>query len=123
MFNMGAAASKHRAGRHNNWLIQTLENHESGINCMVLSDDGSVLATGSDDNTIRLWSTKTESVEYLSVLAGHVDYITHIVIADNYLLSASADQTIRKWDMPSGQCLFICTGHTSIVNRMVCTGN
>ncbi|UJR10022.1 hypothetical protein I4U23_014245 [Adineta vaga] len=118
---MGTTVSKTRAGKHNSWLLQTLENHESGINCMALSDDSSVLATGSDDNTIRLWSTKTESVEYLSVLAGHADYITHILILNNYLMSASADQTIRKWDMLSGRCLFICTGHTSIVNRIACT--
>ena len=79
---MGTAASKRR---NQNWLMQTLDNHQSAINCMVLSDDGSVLATGSDDNTIRLWSTKTTSVEYLSVLSGHTDYITHILVHDNYL--------------------------------------
>ncbi|CAF0910889.1 unnamed protein product [Adineta ricciae] len=118
---MGTVVSKHHAGRRENWLLQTLENHESGINCMTLSDDTSVLATGSDDNTIRLWSTRTESVEYLTVLAGHADYITHIVILDSYLVSSSADHTIRKWDMPSARCVFICTGHTSIVNRITCT--
>ncbi|CAF1333500.1 unnamed protein product [Adineta steineri] len=120
---MGSAASKRRTGRNQNWLLQTLENHESGINCMALSSDGSVLATGSDDNTIRLWSAKTESVEYLNVLAGHADYITQIIIYENYLISASADQTIRKWDMLNGQCMFICTGHTSLVNRIAHTGN
>jgi WD40 repeat protein len=123
LFYMGSAGSKRQGGRNQNWLIQTLDNHESAINCMALSNDSSVIATGSDDNTIRLWSTKTKSVEYLSVLSGHTDYITQVLIYENYLFSASADKTVRKWDMPSGKCLFVCTGHTSLVNRIVCTGN
>lgn len=115
---MGTAASKRQ-----DWLIQTLDDHESCINCMALSKDTTVLATGSDDFTLRLWSTTTTPVECLSVLSGHTDYITDILIYDNYLVSASSDQTIRKWDMTMGTCMFICTGHTSLVNRIICSGN
>jgi WD40 repeat protein len=119
---MGSAASKSRAGRDGDFLIQTLDEHESAINCMALSSDGSVLATGSDDHTIRLWTTKTTPVECLSALTGHSDYITHILIDENYLVSASADRTIRKWDLTNGQCVHVYTGHTSLINRIVCTG-
>jgi len=118
---MGSAASK-RAGRDRDYLLQTLEEHESGINCMTLSADGSVLATGSDDNNIRLWSAKSDPVECLSILIGHSDYITHILIDENYLVSASADRTMRKWDITNGQCLFVYSGHTSLINRILCTG-
>ncbi|CAF4145991.1 unnamed protein product [Rotaria sp. Silwood2] len=120
---MGSAGSKHRAKRDQEWLIQTLDDHESGINCMALSNDSTVLATGSDDHTIRLWSTKTTPIECLSVFSGHTDYITHIIMYENYLISGSADQTIRKWDMTNGQCMLVCTGHTSLVNRVICIGN
>jgi WD40 repeat protein len=119
---MGSAASKRRAERERDWLLQTLDEHESGINCMTLSSDGSVLATGSDDHNIRLWSAKTNPVECLSVLVGHADYITQILIDENCLVSASADRTMRKWDMTNGQCVFVYTGHTSVINRIVCTG-
>ena len=120
---MGTAASKNRVLREQNWLIQTLDDHESGINCMALSHDSTVLATGSDDHSVRLWSTKTSPVECLNVLSGHTNYISQILIYENCLVSGSADQTVRKWDMISGQCIFICTGHTSLVNRIMCTGN
>lgn len=119
---MGTAASKGRSKNERNFLLQTLEDHESAINCMCLSDDGSVLATGSDDHNIRLWSAKTTPVECLSVLFGHMDYITCILMDENYLISGSADRTIRKWDMTNGQCIFIYSGHTSLINRLVCTG-
>ncbi|CAF3465644.1 unnamed protein product [Rotaria sp. Silwood1] len=120
---MGSAASKGRTKRVRDWLLQTLDEHESAINCMTLSTDGSVLATGSDDHNIRLWSAKTIPVECLSVLIGHVDYITCILIDENFLVSASADRTIRKWDITNGECVFVYSGHTSLVNRIVCTGD
>jgi WD40 repeat protein len=114
---MGSAASKRK-----DCLIQTLDDHESGINCMALSHDSTVLATGSDDHTIRLWSTTTTPIECLTVLSGHTDYITDILIYENYLVSGSSDQTMRKWDMTTGQCIFVCHGHTSLINRIICTG-
>ena len=119
---MGSAASKRRAERNRDPLLQTLDDHQSGINCMALSDDGSLLATGSDDCQIRLWTTKSTPVECLSVLIGHQEYITQIEMYENYVLSASADQTIRKWDVTNGECILIFTGHTSMVNRVLCTG-
>ncbi|CAF4013694.1 unnamed protein product [Rotaria magnacalcarata] len=120
---MGSAGSKRRAERDADGLIQTLDDHESGINCMALSSDSTVLATGSDDHNIRLWSTKATPIECLSVLSGHADYITYIVMHKNYLISASADQTMRKWDMTTGKCMFVCTGHTSLVYRIACIGD
>lgn len=115
---MGSAASKRQ-----DYLVQTIDEHESCINCMALSLDKTVLATGSDDNTIRLWSTKTDLIECLNIFSGHTDYITDLIIYENYIISSSSDQTIRKWDMMSGECLFICTGHTSLVNRILTTSN
>lgn len=119
---MGTAASKRRAERKRDYLLQTLDDHQCAINCMALSDDGSVLATGSDDHQIRLWSTKTTPVECLCAFIGHQDYITQLVFSENYLISASADQTMRKWDVTSGECLWIFTGHTSLINRIHCSG-
>ena len=49
-------------------LKETLADHEESINCMALSDDGSMLVTGSEDATARMWSTKTEETECLGVL-------------------------------------------------------
>lgn len=120
---MGSVVSKTRAERNRDPLIQTIDEHQSGINCMSLSDDTSLLATGSDDCQIRLWSTKTTPVQCLSVLIGHTEYITHIQIVQTFLISASADKTIRKWDVINGECLIIFNGHTSMVNRILCTGN
>lgn len=104
-------------------LLQTCEDHEGSINCMEISEDGSVLVTGSDDSNLRLWSTKTDTIECIGVLEGHEDYITSIIIEDNFVLSSSADKTIKKWDMYSCECLLTFLGHESTVNKLVCTGD
>ena len=101
------------------YLLQTCEEHESSINCMEVSEDGSVLATGSDDSNIRLWSTKTDLVECIGLLEGHEDYITSLLIMDNYIFSSSADKTIRKWDMSSCECILVFLGHDSTVNKII----
>jgi WD repeat-containing protein 86 len=106
-----------------NYLQQTCEEHDGSINCMDISEDGSVLATGSDDTNVRLWTTKTMLVECIGVLEGHDDYITSIIIEDSFVLSSSADKTVRKWDMSTCECVLVFIGHESIVNRMVCTGD
>lgn len=89
------------------FLIQTCEEHESSINCMEISDDKSVIVTGSDDTNIRLWSTQTDMIECIGLLEGHKDYITSLYIEGNFVFSSSADKTIRKWDMSTCDCVLI----------------
>lgn len=61
---MGNGATK---DKQSPYLLQSCEEHESSINCMALSEDGSVLATGGDDATVRMWSTKTDVVECIGL--------------------------------------------------------
>lgn len=61
---MGGAGSKDK----NNRLLETVTDHEGDINCMALSEDQSLLVTGSEDCTARMWSTKTAITECLGIM-------------------------------------------------------
>ncbi len=112
------------AAKGQNFLIEEIHDaHTAGINCTALSEDGSILATGSEDKTARLWSTKTPQCECIGILKGHEDYINAVLIEDTFVLTGSADKTIRKWDMNTCDCVFVFRGHNSLINRIICTGD
>ncbi|CAH1790212.1 unnamed protein product [Owenia fusiformis] len=123
MFKMGMCGSKNDTTKSKTFELEVCAEHENGINCMALSEDGSVLASGSEDKTARLWSTKSEHCECIGILQGHEDYVNCILIEDNYVLTGSADKTVRKWDMSTCDCICIFRGHNSLINRIICTGD
>jgi len=103
--------------------LDVLQDHSGAINCMAVSDDGSILATGSDDNTIRLWMSKAPRCDCIGILAGHENYITCVVIEGILVISASVDKTIRKWDMATCVCLAVLRGHEERINRLISVGD
>jgi WD40 repeat protein len=78
---------------------QTLRGHRLQVDSLAFSPDSRTLASGSDDHTIRLWSTKTGAV--LAVLTGHTDMVQSLAFTpDGRLLSSGGqDGTIRLWDV------------------------
>ncbi|EUB60664.1 WD repeat-containing protein 86 [Echinococcus granulosus] len=96
-----------------------IQAHGEEINCLAVSADASLLASGSEDCSVRLWTM--EGFECVQELLGHNDYITCLVFAGKALLSGSGDMTVRKWDFPKGECLFIITGHMGSITSICVT--
>ncbi len=94
-----------------------LDGHTGFHGALAFSPDGTILATGRSDRTIRLWETATGRC--LNVLEGHTSGITSVAFRTLPLTSASAtpptpqcilasgsfDETIRLWDIQTGECL------------------
>ncbi|MFP3386299.1 WD40 repeat domain-containing protein, partial [Tritonibacter sp. SIMBA_163] len=76
---------------------------------------GETLASGSNDQTIKLWHWQTG--EFQQSLAGHEDFIYGLAWAENgeILASASTDSTVRLWEVKTGRCCQILQGHTDWV--------
>lgn len=122
-FVMGSGSSKQKNGTSNSktYIIKELNDHSGGINCMVLTPDGTKLVTGSEDTTIRIFDLQAE--EAIVVLKGHEKYINSVCCNEKYIYTASADRTIRKWNIVTGMCVKTFRGHTDSVNRLVLVGN
>lgn len=93
-------------------ILHTLVGHTGLICALSYSTDGSLIASGSADHTIRLWHTLdgTERV----ILNGHSDAVLSVAfsqtVTDKLIVSGSKDGTIRAWDSSAGllQSTFIC---------------
>ena len=52
-------------------LIGTFEGHEDGINCLAIAADESVLVSGSEDGTARIWDL--EAVDEATTVSAHIE--------------------------------------------------
>ncbi|HEY9668301.1 MAG TPA: WD40 repeat domain-containing protein, partial [Coleofasciculaceae cyanobacterium] len=103
-------------------LMYTLTGHSESINCVAITPDRRILASGSEDNTIKLWDFYTQ--ECLATLEGHEAGVKSVAISPDgqLLVSGSADNTIKLWQLPEDVDEPICpdpihtlTGHTDWV--------
>ena len=74
------------------------------------------LATGSYDDTARLWDANTGSE--LHILTGHTDAIVSIALSPDgaTLATGSWDTTVRLWDTNTGSHLRTLAGHTDDID-------
>jgi hypothetical protein len=74
-------------------------------------EDGKLLASGSDDKTVRLWDVDTGK-PHGEPLKGHTNWVLDVAFSPdgNLLASASTDRTVRLWDVDTGQPRFVIGG-------------
>jgi WD40 repeat protein len=84
-------------------LVRTLRGHTDTIGRIAWSRDGRLLASPSEDKTVRLWEVGTG--ECLRTLEGHASTVTSVGFdrTGRTLASGSLDKTLRLWDVSSGR--------------------
>ncbi|XP_032519154.2 transducin beta-like protein 3 [Danaus plexippus] len=91
--------------------------HNMDINCVSISPNDKIIATGSQDKTAKLWS---DDLSLLGVLKGHRRGIWCVRFSpvDQVVLTSSADATLKLWSIADLSCLKTFEGHESSVLKV-----
>jgi WD domain, G-beta repeat len=81
------------------WQSPITSHHRAGIDSVAFSPDGQTLASGSRDNTIKLW--EVASGRERATLSGHGDEVSSVAFSPDgqTLASGSWDKTIKLWEV------------------------
>ncbi len=89
--------------------------HDKDINTVVVAPNDGLVASGSQDKTVRIW--RGSDLSALATLSGHKRGIWRVAFSpvDRCLVSCSGDRTLRLWSMVDYSCLRTFEGHAGSV--------
>ena len=99
--------------------ILPISGHVKQILCSSFSNNGYHLATGSDDNTIRLWDLRRKNCFY--IIPAHTKLISDITFQPNnshFLASASYDNTCKIWSVKDWSLVKTLVAHEAKVTSI-----
>ena len=99
-------------------ILGQILGHRSSVSSVSFSPDGTTLASGSYDNTVKLWDVATK--QNIATLVGHTDSVTSVSFSPDGTLIASGsdDSTVKLWDVATGTNIATLRGHTYDVNSV-----
>ena len=104
-------------------LFVSSEGRSSFEHYATYSQDGKLIASLAEDNSIRIWDAENDNC--LKKLEGHENGVLCVCFSPDgkYLVSGAKDKTIRVWELQSGVCVCTYKGHDASVSNVAFTSD
>ena len=92
--------------------------HTATVWSLAFKPNSYLLASGSSDNTIRIWDVGNNNLRHVRTLRGHTASVHSVAWSPDgrTLASASNDGTVRLWNPNNGINFAVLRGHTESVH-------
>lgn len=92
-------------------LLQTFPGHKNKVTGVSISPNSQLIASASEDNTVKLWQPNSKLLRTFKEHANKVNSVSFS--PDGKLIaSASDDKTVKIWQPADGKVIKSCEGHT-----------
>ena len=95
--------------------LHTLTGHKLQVNAVAFSPQRELLASASHDKTVRIWQLHNGKYNLLTTLLGHTWAVLAVAFSptnQNLLATGSGDNTIKLWDVNTGELISTLSGHS-----------
>ena len=91
--------------------------HTGSVYSLAFKPNSYLLASGSADDTVRIWDVGNSNRRHVRTLRGHTDRVWSVAWSPDgrTLASASHDGTVRLWNPDNGINFAVLRGHTNAV--------
>ncbi|KAJ3167917.1 hypothetical protein HDU88_001864 [Geranomyces variabilis] len=92
-------------------ITRRINAHDGEINCIQMSPDGSLVATGGNDKRVILYDAHTGGIK--STLSGPVQSVMSIAFnnSSELVMGTSNDNSAKLWNVGTGRLKHTLTGH------------
>eukprot|EP00038_Savillea_parva_P014485 m.11117 g.11117 ORF g.11117 m.11117 type:complete len:347 (-) comp2817_c0_seq1:1239-2279(-) len=97
--------------------IRRLQGHASIVNCCSPARKSAMLASGSDDGTIKIWDTRRRGYTHS---LGNKYQVTAVAYgaSDEQVITAGLDNVVKVWDLRKREVVFTMEGHRETVTGL-----
>ena len=101
--------------------IGQLQKHTKNIECLAISPNRKLLATGGKDKTVIIWNLPER--REIAILAGHTETVCAVAVSldGKFVVSSSYSKDIIVWSLIAFKQVAVLSGHTAEVKVLAIT--
>eukprot|EP01114_Cavostelium_apophysatum_P020568 TRINITY_DN6934_c0_g1_i2.p1 TRINITY_DN6934_c0_g1~~TRINITY_DN6934_c0_g1_i2.p1 ORF type:complete len:939 (+),score=251.24 TRINITY_DN6934_c0_g1_i2:1960-4776(+) len=105
-----------------NKFLRSYRGHTNSVRCVQIDPENNLIASGSEDKTVKIWEFETgRNIQTLKD-GGEVTCL-QLDVEKNLLYNGSSDKTVKVWDTRSWKLIKTLKAHTNKVFCLQAQGN